>query len=100
MTTYVEYVDDVSDSAEATYLINADVEETPIKRSEPIDIPKSVIDLFASKHVPYITKNYTIRPYKGPLTKHPNDMIFATSNDYIAYKDAWDNRKRTKKYKK
>lgn len=92
--TLIEYVDDIT---ETEYLINTDEEETTIKRSNPIEIPKSIIDSFRNKHVAYIDKNYTIKPYKGPLTKPPEQMIFATWNDHVAYAQAW--KKKLNKYK-
>lgn len=95
--TLIEYVDDIT---ETEYLINTDEEETTIKRSNPIEIPKSIIDSFRNKHVAYIDKDYTIKPYKGSLIYSPDDMIFATLNDYISYKEAWEHKlKRTNKKK-
>lgn len=90
MTTFIQYVDDIDDSAEEAYLINTDEEDTSIKRSEPIEIPKSVFDSLANKYVPYVSKNYTIKPYNGPLVKPPEQMLFATWNDHVSYAQAWD----------
>ena len=59
---------------------------------------RSVMTIGTSLYLPIVKHTHTVSrkrtPYRGELKLSPNQMLFATNEDYLSYVAKWNKRKK------